>query len=248
VIYRLTQLAAPTRGGVNQSIDAEIRGIAKTNDISEYTIANEIVAARLGQALGLPIPAGVVAEDSSAKLYYFSLDVSKTGHSLPPIHPPDLLAQDPFHAAGCVIFDIYIANEDRHAGNLSLDPAFSPPRLSLFDHGHSLLGPNSGQASTRLPQVAASPGCLGPPNEPGNRQAILDHLTSAVDIDRWIARVEQLPDYVLEDACSQLSAELNVTAQLRDELEVWLKARKTSLRGIVTSHRAEFHSVTSWTL
>lgn len=127
-----------------------MRGIAKTNDVADYTIANEVVAARVGQVLGLPIPAGVIAEDSSGKLYYLSLDVSKTGHTLPPVHPPDVVAQEEFLAVGAVIFDFLIANEDRHASNLSLDPAFAPPRLSLFDHGIRCSAREIPRASTAL--------------------------------------------------------------------------------------------------
>jgi hypothetical protein len=250
VIYRLTQIqTAASRGGINQSVDAEVRGVAKTNDQAPYTIANEVVAARVGQVLGLPVPAGVIAEDTSGKLYYLSLDVSKTGHTLPPAHPPDVVAAEPFLAAGCVVFDILIANEDRHAGNLSLDPAFTPPRLSLFDHGHSLLGASAVQGAARLAAMANVLGCLGPPGMTGNRQALLDHVASAVDIDAWTTRVEQLPDYVLEDACNLIAdADLNVDTSLARELADWLSARRSGIRAMVATNQAEFAAVKRWTL
>ena len=250
MIYRLTQIhTGASRGGINQSVDAEVRGVAKTNDHAGFTIANEVVAARLGQVLGLPVPAGVIAEDSSGKLYYLSLDVSKTGHTLPPIHAPDVIGQEPFLAAGSVVFDFLIANEDRHAGNLSLDPAFTPPRLSLFDHGHSLLGSRDPQGTDRLEALKVTPGCLGPPTNAGNRQALLDHVTSAAHVEAWTDRVERLPDYVVRDACVFVAgAGLNVPPHVADALEDWLCARRTSIRGLIETHRAEFTAVTSWTL
>lgn len=250
MIYRLTQIhSGATRGGINQSVDAEIRGVAKTNDLAAFTIANEVVAAKIGQVLGLPVPAGVIAEDSSGKLYYLSLDVSKTGHTLPPVHPPDTLAQEPFIAAGAIVFDFLIANEDRHAGNLSLDPAFSPPRLSLFDHGHSLLGSRDPQGTDRLDALKDTPGCLGPPDNQGNRQALLDHVTSAAYIEAWVDRVEQLPDYVVRDACNSVAGpDLNVTQPIADALEDWLCTRRNGIRALVETNRAQFKAIASWTL
>jgi hypothetical protein len=168
VIYRLTQIhTGASRGGINQSVDAEIRGVAKTNDLARFTIANEVVAARLGQVLGLPVPAGVIAEDGSGKLYYLSLDVSKTGHTLPPGAPPGCCRARGLSCDRCSSLRLLIANEDRHAGNMSLDPAFSPPRLSLFDHGHSALGSRDPQGADRLNALKDSPGCLGPPKTQG---------------------------------------------------------------------------------
>jgi hypothetical protein len=250
VIYRLTQIhTGASRGGINQSVDAEIRGIAKTNDHAPFTIANEVIAAKLGQAIGLPVPAGVIAEDNSGKLYYLSLDVSKTGHTLPPVHAPDVVAQQPFLAAGSVVFDFLIANEDRHAGNVSLDPAFTPPRLSLFDHGHSLLGSGNPQGSARLVALKDTPGCLGPPKNQGNRQALIDHVTSAAHIESWVDRVERLPDYVVRDAVVVAAdAGLNVPQTLADELEDWLSVRRRGIRTLVETNRAELTAVTSWTI
>jgi hypothetical protein len=151
VIYRLTQIhAGATRGGINQSVDAEVRGVAKTNDVAQFTIANEVVAARLGQALGLPIPAGVIAEDGSGKLYYLSLDVSKTGHTLPPAHPPDVIASEPFLAAGAVIFDFLVANEDRHAGT-----SRSIPPSHLRDYRSSTTGTHCSDRGTRKAPIGS---------------------------------------------------------------------------------------------
>jgi hypothetical protein len=248
VIYRLTQLHTATRGGANQSIDAEVRGVAKSNETFPYTTANEVVALHIGRALGLPIPAGVIAEDGSGRLFFLSLDVSKTGHTLPPVHPPDVVAQERFLSAGSVIFDFLIANEDRNTSNLSLDPAFTPPRLSLYDHGHALLGSGNPQGGARLNGLASSPGCLGPPTCTGTRQALLDHVSSASDVEAWIERIEQMSDYVVRDACAQLSDAVNVPSALATELGDWLCATKQGIRGLVESNHAEFRAVTTWTL
>lgn len=246
VIYRLTHLSAgATRGGVTQSVDAEVRGIAKTNDQFPFTIANEVVAARLGQALGLPVPTGVIAEDDAGKLYYLSLDVSKTGHTLPPAHPPDVVAAEPFLAVGSVVFDFLIANEDRHVGNLSLDPAFAPARLSLFDHGHALLGSGAHAGFARLVARESDAGCLG--LHGGSRQALVDAICDAQVVLDWVGRVEQLPDYIIEDACRLATlAGLNVDRALADRLAAWLNARKLVVRDMIERNRAEFSAISAW--
>ena len=94
-IYRITKILNAHRGGMNAAVDAEIRGVAKTNDASEFTIANELICARIGQTLGLPIPSGVVAADASKRLYYLSLDVSFEAKALPPVIPAEFAAETP---------------------------------------------------------------------------------------------------------------------------------------------------------
>ncbi len=158
-IYRITELHAATRGGMNAAVDADIGGIAKMNDESPFTIANEVIAARIGQALGLPIPAGVIAEDAAKKLYYLSLDVSREGKTLPPVIPADFAREEPRLTAGCVVFDVLIANGDRNTSNLSRDPAYTPPRVSVFDHGHALLGTNPPIGFERLELATDRLGC-----------------------------------------------------------------------------------------
>ncbi len=236
------------RGGVNQAIDAEIRGVAKTNDHSPYTIANEVIAARLGQCLGLPVPAGVVAEHSG-RLFYLSLDVSKEGKALPPIIARDFAAAEPKLAAAVVIFDIWIANSDRHTGNISHDSAFSPPRPAFFDHGHALLGSSEPKGLNRLKAAEGELGCTGKAPLNGNRHALLDLVSNAADLHDWIARVNELPDFMIADACSN-ARELGLLPddQTREALQGWLQERKTHLPQLISDHEDECPAITQWNL
>src|SRR5947209_6825203 len=99
---------------MNLPVEAQVRGVAKTNDHSPFTIANEIISARIGQIMGLPVPTGVVGEAETKKLYYFSLDVSKDNKTLPPIIAADFVHDEPWWSAGCTVLDILIANGDRN--------------------------------------------------------------------------------------------------------------------------------------
>lgn len=233
---------------MNQAIDADIRGVAKTNAHSPYTIANEVIAARLGHCLGLPVPAGVVAEHAST-LFYLSLDVSKEGKALPPIVPSDFVAGEPWLAAGAVVFDIWIANTDRHAGNISYDPAFSPPRAAFFDHGHALLGTGDPQGLDRLTAAVGELGCTGKPPLRGNRHALLDLLATAADVRDWVDRIGQLPDFVIDDACNN-ARELGLLGDRHtcESLARWLLERRASLGRLLSTHRPEFTGVARWDL
>jgi hypothetical protein len=247
-IYRLVRLASSHRGGVNSAVDAEIRGVAKTNDQGPFTIANEIIAARLGRALGLPVPDGVVAEHSG-KQYYLSLDVSKEGKTLPPIVPPDFVSACPRLAAGAVIFDIWIANSDRHASNVSFDDAFTPPRPSFFDHGHALLGGDGNGGPHRLAAAESDLGCTGRPPMNGNRHVLIDLVSSAADLREWIDRVAELPDFQIDDACQE-AHDLGVlpAGGSLDAVRNWLQDRKARVAELVSNNQAEFSAITQWDL
>ena len=244
-IYRITQLHTPHRGGMNAAVDADIRGIAKTNDACKYTIANEIICARIGQALGLPIPASVVAEDLSKKLYYLSLDVSREGKTLPPIVPRDFVEQDPWWAAGCFVFDVVVANGDRNVSNLSRDPGFTPHRVSVFDHGHALLGTNPPIGRERLDLARDRLGCIA--DEAGIAS---DHVFrfQALDngpLDEWAKRVQKLPSYIIKDACRHASGDprLHVDRELADYLAGWLIDRASRISALLRDNQESLPAV-----
>jgi hypothetical protein len=52
MIYRITQLARPDRGGADAPLTAEIGGLAKTNDRNPFTITNEVVCELWGEPNG----------------------------------------------------------------------------------------------------------------------------------------------------------------------------------------------------
>jgi hypothetical protein len=200
-IYRIIALHSAHRGGMNAAVDADVRGIAKTNGESPFTIANEIVAARIGQTLGLPIPAGILAEDSAKRLYYLSLDVSREQKQLPPVVPADFVKAEPRLAAGIMVFDVLVANGDRNQTNLSLDPAFVPPRASVFDHGHALFGTNPPIGPDRLDLAADRLGCIDDSAAIAASSVLRDH--------RWnLATCARGPDESrsCRRSCSMMSA------------------------------------------
>jgi hypothetical protein len=249
VIYRITELGAPTRGGMNAAIDVSIGGVAKTNDECEYTIANEVIAERIGQTLGLPIPSGVIAEDDSKRLYYCSLDVSKEGKKLPPVIPADFVRDETDLAAGVFVFDVLIANGDRNTSNLSRDPAFTPPRVSVFDHGHALLGTNPPIGPDRLRLATDRLGCADDSAHIASDSILLDQALDPACMERWVKRVRQVPGYVFEDACTRVAQTpgLNIDAATASTLANWLIKRAEGLGDLIWNNKGSLPAV-AWSL
>lgn len=249
VIYRITELGKPERGGMNAAVEACIGGVAKSNDECEFTIANEVIAARIGQTLGLPVPAGVIAEDPAKTLRYLSLDVSLEGKQLPPILTADFCRQEPRLAAGVVVFDVLIANGDRNATNLSSDPAFKPPRVSVFDHGHALFGTNPPIGRERLQLAADRLGCVDDDANIACSSVLLAQSLDCGELERWVERVHRIPSFVYDDICNQVASisALNVTPDMAHELASWLATRAARLGDLIWQNQNVFPEV-EWSL
>lgn len=120
-------------------------------------LVNELVCSTLGQAAGLPIPEGFIVRATSTELPESSMLANHKGEALifacADVGRPSLkrrLAQDGNEFAqqfladwedgdATAIFDEWIANPDRHPGNLLVE---GPGKVWLIDHGHSFTGPN----------------------------------------------------------------------------------------------------------
>jgi hypothetical protein len=153
-IYYAAAFKAPVGEGVSDTWEVDLKGYAKLNsDESPYCVANEYVAARLGQMVGLPVPPGGVIQGRtpSGGPAWVSLNFSPKGDRLPPIDPPTVYEALPELCAGVVVFDVLIANGDRHRKNLAFLP--SKKRLEVFDHSHALLGIDKGAAIEHLSNV-----------------------------------------------------------------------------------------------
>lgn len=110
-----------------------------------FVAANELVAAYLGQALGLPmLDFGIVEMGSNE---FFASSWMPPGSFYPAIRA-DLLArcENRDRVYDLVVFDAWLCNRDRHAGNLIVRVnrrRGEPDRLFMLlnDHSHCLLPP-----------------------------------------------------------------------------------------------------------
>lgn len=153
--------AVPFRvGNINDTFRGAIRTeggdrTAIIKDLSPRELANEVLAAALGLAIGLPIPPAYLAYAAAdrlaatkgpmidgGRLVFASVDVGQPqvamlceAHG----HPAVLRRLAAWAEAGQLYgFDALVANIDRHAGNL----LFSGDReVWMIDHGHCFTGP-----------------------------------------------------------------------------------------------------------
>jgi hypothetical protein len=250
-IYRITKTGPGRSGGINRPFEARVGGLAKSNDECPYTIANEIIAERLGQVLGLPVPAGVLSQDENRKLHYLSLNVGQEGRELPPVIPVEFCAEDAWWAAGVLVFDVLIANGDRHRKNLSRDTTFpnEPPRVSVFDHGHALLGTDPPIGPERLGLAVDHLGCIEDPVAIARDTCLRNEDLNPDFIGAWVARVEQIPRFVIDDVCDEVAGTpgLNVGKDEAAELANWLARRVSRLGEIIWQNRDSFPNV-GWNL
>ncbi len=248
VIYRITKMGDARRAGMNRPFEARVGGFAKSNDECPYTIANEIVCARIGQVLGLPVPAGVLSQDPEKKLHYLSLNVGQEGRELPPIIPADFCAEEPLLAAGIVVFDVLIANADRHRKNLCRDTTFDdePPRVSVYDHGHALFGTDPPVGSERLELAANRLGCVDDDACIARDSCLIDQALDAGLIGHWIERAAEIPSYVFQDICREIGETpgLNVDPIEAQKLADWLAGRASGLSNLIWQNRGSFPGVT----
>ena len=118
----------------------QLSAIAKDNSLAPYCIPNELICGELARFLRLPVPpVGVVSQSAGTPLFA-SRDFNLTGNSLPPVDVAACVQQLPRLSAGLLLFDIWVANCDRHAENFSVDFLATPPVMNIFDHSHALFG------------------------------------------------------------------------------------------------------------
>jgi hypothetical protein len=175
-------------------------------------------------------------------LWFSSLSYLKEGENLPAIIPSVVYADLPDVCSGVVLFDLWVANCDRHDKNLSFDPNVTPKRLNVFDHSHALFGIEGPARLTRLQDKFT----LTEAAESGaNRHCLVDQLTDAWGFQRWHSRIVGLPNFQIVDACKNAqSLGLIDDADGRLLLEFLLRRRRI-LRDLIQDNWRAFPAMTT---
>ncbi|MBN2476463.1 MAG: hypothetical protein JXB62_17750 [Pirellulales bacterium] len=114
------------------------KAIGKDNSDNPYLIANEWIAGSVAQFLGLPVPPFALMRKRDRRTVMFA-SISFEGETTPrDVEPSVLWAKHPRLCTGILLFDILIANCDRHAGNIKVDNRIAPKKVHVFDHEHAL--------------------------------------------------------------------------------------------------------------
>lgn len=191
--YKILAWGAPVGEGVSGARYVNVSGVAKTNSEREPNIvASELIAARLGQAILLPIPPAFIVDRDGAP-WFASLNFNLAGESLPPVNGAQISDKFPSITAGIILFDIWIMNKDRHCRNLAYHNATE--RLQIFDHSRALMPHQDQRAFAERHRTRLA---IGP------RHCLAPYIVDAHAFSLWFERIRGVPQYylkaVLEDA------------------------------------------------
>ncbi len=230
--------------GVNDAAVVSTRHLAHWNSpTSPYLLANEWICGNIANFLRLQIPPFSLFREGrqprSRKLFG-SLWIDD-------IAPPDTIAekcvrQHPRDCAGIVVFDILVANSDRHKDNLRVDDPLEPSEVFVYDHDRAFFGYVKGEAASRLDRLTNRLGITGGSQSTGNAHCLIEHLSSSDDIRYWAERVETIPLWFIEEVCNDEC----VPIRLRDAGISFLRHRKDNIRKVISSNRDQFPGVKDW--
>jgi len=214
-------------------------------NVDSYAVANEYVAGRLGQMIGLPIPPFAITYYDKKPLFS-SLDFNFERAKLPPIDPQSCVDKLPSLSAGVLVFDIWIANEDRWENNLLADRVTEPRLLVVFDHHQSLLFGYREEGILRLKNEREKLGICKRPISGGTRPHCLQTvIASSQHLFPWITRISKVPNYFIKDTCDHVR-ELGVSKEESQELREFLVYRRDTLEGIIKQNQGSFPLIADW--
>jgi HipA-like protein len=247
-IYYAAAWRNPVEQGVSDTWVVDLRGYAKVaSGAVPYCVANEYVCGRIGQVLGLALPPGAVIEPpvNERGAAWVTLSFSRKSEALPPVDPAAVVAALAELAAGVVVFDLFIGNTDRHAGNLAFLP--SRKRLDVFDHSHALMGTRQRRVQQRLVELREVTALAGQPVDdvPSNRHCLLDHVSSARGLLGWAEDLQGLiGDRFLHRVCHEAAAlDVGATREEMIHVQEFLSERRERLKRLLYDHRDEFIAI-----
>lgn len=210
-------------------------------EFSPFAIWNELICGELGRFLRLPIPPFAMTRSTlqdKARLFS-SLDFASTRARLPRIIPEFCVQRLEPLCAGVLVFDILIANEDRHDENLVVDQVMQPREMHVFDHDQALLGGCRLKGLERLTELRDRLGITGSTVTGGNRHVFIDLITRYASFGEWCDRLRAIPDWFIDSVCTEARAH-GLDPQLSQEVAYFLKYRRDRIHDIVESHRDSF--------
>lgn len=248
--YRVVAFGQQVGIGVAGSFWTTISAVAKCNGPNApYCLPNEWICTEIGRFLCLPVPpAGIIhVPQANPPNWFASLDFNLTGNTLPPVDPIRCADQLAELSTGLLLFDILVANCDRHRKNFSVDFLASPPAMSVFDHSHALFGYVEGQGTLRLNDLRDRLGVSGGSHTRGNRHCLLDAIATDRHFLTWLDRISALPDFLIQHLCHD-AVGLGITGGEADMAIAFLKHRRDNLRSIMETNRREFRGITQGSL
>ncbi len=223
--YKIWQWGELTNQGSNVQYNVGIATKAKRSNVNPFAISNELICLRLGLAMSLPVPLGVIL-DKDGQQYYASLHVAVAPEGLPPATEEDLdaIAANERLACGIVMFDSWVLNEDRCTKNISyIDET---EQTFIFDHEKALFD-KSGRAYL---EGHARDICIGD-------HCLADRIVSLWSFPDWHARMMSIPESYIYDSV-QLASGVGLPECESEFSANYLLERRERLPHIFLAQRA----------
>ena len=161
-----------------------------------YELFNEAVAIELARISGLPVLDQFFFLQGS-DLYSITPRISNEGS--PPMTSFRLkkaLSQNKRLTHGMILFDLWIANNDRRAANIQ--HARKSGEFYLIDFGNALLYRSHKKGLPRLEEMEQHPENLY--NEKDKPYEYTDLLQEPDEVDLWCDRFSSIPEWIIENA------------------------------------------------
>ena len=233
--------------GINESWIVRCEAIGKTNEDHTYLMANEWIAANLAHFLRLPVPPFSLLRKRSRSTAMFA-SYSFEGDTTPSdVRPEECFREFPDLCTGILVFDVFIANCDRHCGNVKVDRPGHPRRIYIIDHDHALFYVLPGEGVERLRSLDGRLGITGGSVTGQNRHIFLDVIDTTEHLGKWIDRVGDIRKWFIEDVCEAIVG-IGVRRREINEVKRFLIERTQSIGSLISQHRTEFPRISDWPL
>lgn len=215
-------------------------------NVETHTIVNEFVCGHLGQFLRLPIPPFAITR-FGGELLFSSLDFNFERAKLPAVEPDRCVQRMLNICTGVLLFDILVANEDRHDKNLVVDRVSRPRRMHVFDHDQALFSGYRRSGIERLKHERERLGIIKEMMSGEERPHVfLETIPSARYFEAWIEKVSDIPRWMIDELCDFCVKELGLTTEESEEAKEFLVHRRNNLEQLVRAHSDRFSRVTDW--
>lgn len=225
----------------------EVGGYIKWDipNYSEYCVANEFICSELARLLRLPVPPATIAflNEGKKQPVFFALDVNNSKSKFPRVHPDIVASKMPDLAAGIVLFDIWVANSDRHDENLAADVVADPKELVVYDHGQALFG---GIRGTSIDRFVELHGKLGLVDEPLGQNCLIGHLSSYNRLAAWFDKFKRIDDWLIGDILDIGCSMTSIPVDERNRAESFLRDRRRHIDQLVDLNRDQFTGIKDW--
>jgi serine/threonine protein kinase len=203
-----------------------------------YEMFNEAVSVSLGHMCGLPVLEQFFFLHGT-NIYSVTQYISQHGH--PPLKADNLrkmLYANPSMSHGMVMFDLWIANNDRKPDNIQFGP--NADSIYLIDFGNALLYRAETKGVKRLEEMEKYPEKLY--TEPGKPYAYTKLLYDPGEVDFWCDRFLSIPEWMIRNAVERGDEVLQMGSTVWESSEGSIKEaaynflikRRNLLKRIVT--------------